>query len=176
MCNVSKEEANESRKRLLAWANSAKIPSSGSLGQWIYHRSEMNSYVQEVPSYTKSLTENARQENWKTPSEFPLCPANRVENTMEDYYSNLKIGEIFSKNEYSKSIIEEFAISEDKRNIWIKCINSDESIVKPWTLAQVSMEEDIFIHKNLGSFMHEDGAMKQFTLVQGEKMDWWNHI
>lgn len=114
MCTVSKEEANACRDNLLAWAKSHKVPSGGTLGERIYDRSELNSYVEEVSLYTESLTENAKQENWKTPSEFPLCPADDINSTIENYNTNLKIGEIFSRNQYSNSIIEDFAISNDK--------------------------------------------------------------
>lgn len=38
MCTVSKQEAQVSLERLLAWAKSDKSPSGGSLGEWIYSR------------------------------------------------------------------------------------------------------------------------------------------
>lgn len=41
--------------------------------------------------------------------------------------------------------------------------------MKPWTLAQVTLENKIFIHKNLGSFFLEDGAEQIFIFAQGKK-------
>jgi hypothetical protein len=36
-------------------------------------------------------------------------------------------------------------------------------------LAQVTYENDLFIHTNLGSFFEKDGAKKHFMLAQGLK-------
>lgn len=49
------------------------------------------------------------------------------------------------------------------------CKNSDDTAIKPWLLAQVTYEDNLFIHKNLGSFFEKIGAEKQFTLVQGHE-------
>ena len=168
MSTVSKEEARVSKERLLAWAKSNALPSGGSLGEWVYNRNVQKQYVEEVPEYTKSLTSNAVQKDWKTPSEFPLCPEEN--HSIETYEANLKNGAVFSRNQYSSSIIEDFATSKDKNTLWVMSRNSDENAVKPWSLAQITYENESYVHKNLGSFFKRDGAEKQFTLAQG--LEW----
>lgn len=170
MCTVNKEEAQTSKEKLLAWAGSDKLPSGGSLGEWIYNRSLQKQYVEEAPEFTTSLSPNAVQKDWKTPSEFPLCPQESINNFIEAYALNLKIAEIFSHNQYTNSVISDFAISKDKNVLWIMCKSSDDKAIKPWSLAQVTYENELFVHKNLGSFFKKDGAEKQFILVQG--LEW----
>lgn len=169
MCTVSKQDAIKSRERLLAWAASDNKLSGGTLGEWIYYRNQESHDIKKAPKYTESLTDNAKQENWKTPTEFPLCPKKENFSSIEKYSANLVQGYVFSKNQYSEQIIEDFAISTDKEVLWIKCISSDENAMKRWTLAQVKVINGIFIHENLGSFFKEDGARKEFILKQGKK-------
>ena len=170
MTFVSKEEAQTCKENLLAWAKSDKLTSGGSLGEWIYNRNVQKQFVDESPEFTTSLTSNAKQKDWKTPTEFPLCPMNSTNDYIVSYKENLKIGEIFSRNQYSTFIIENFAISKDKNTLWVMCKNNDDEAVKPWSLAQVSYENEYFIHENLGSFFEKIGAEKQFTIAQG--LEW----
>lgn len=50
------------------------------------------------------------------------------------------------------------------------CKNSDDNAIKPWSLAQITYENGLFVHENLGSFFKKEGAEKRFTLVQG--LEW----
>lgn len=170
MCTVSLQEAQTSKERLLAWAKSDKHPAGGSLGAWILNRSIPQSEFEDVKEFTISLTPNAIQLNWKTPSEFDCCPQGISNNSITDYFSNLKTEKIFSQNQYSKSIIEDFAISKDKNTLWVMCRSSDNNALKPYSLAEVTIENNYFVHNNLGSFFKKDGAEKQFTLAQG--LEW----
>lgn len=170
MCTVNIQEAQASKERLLAWAKSDKSLQGGTLGEWIYNRNLPKVQVEEVPEFTNSLTQNAKQKNWKTPTEFPCCPKEIGRNPIISYVANLKKGNIFSQNLYSKSIIENFAISKDEKVLWIMCRNSDDSAMKPFSLAEITYENDVFIHNSLGSFFKKDGAEKQFTIAQG--LEW----
>ncbi|MCZ2101297.1 MAG: HNH endonuclease [Chitinophagales bacterium] len=170
MCTVSIEEAQASKERLLAWAESDKLPSGGSLGDWIYNRSLPKTYIEEIPEFTTSLTQNAVQKNWKTPSEFPCCPQGINNNPITAYVTNLKAEKIFSQNQYSNSIIEDFAISDDKNTFWVMCRNSADNAIKPYSLAEVTFENNLFVHNSLGSFFKKDGVEKQFILAQG--LEW----
>ncbi len=168
MCTVSIQEAQISRDRLLAWTKSDKLLSGISLDQWIFNR---NAYaLDENPEFTSSDTYNAIQKNWKTPSEFPCCPKDKIDNPIESYTANLKIGEVFSLNKYSHHIISDYATSKDGKSLLIMCKSSDVGAIKPWTLAQVTYEDNSFVHTNLGSFFQEIGAQKEFTLAQG--LEW----
>lgn len=175
MCAVSIHEAQASKERLMAWAKSGKPLKGGSLGEWIYNRSVTNQfpdYVEEELEFINSLTPNAVQKarNWKTPSEFPCCPQQNPNKAMASYTANLKVGDVFSRNQYTKSIIESFAISKDENTLWIMCKSGDEDPIKPYSVAEVTYQNDVFVHKSLGTFFEKVGAEKQFTLVQG--LEW----
>ncbi|MGC4234670.1 MAG: HNH endonuclease signature motif containing protein [Niabella sp.] len=170
MCAVSIQEAQVSKERLLAWAESDKRPSGGSLGEWIYNRSSPKVYFEETPEFKTSLTSNAVQKNWKTPSEFPCCPQDINNNPITTYFTELKTEKVFSQNQYSNSIIEDFAISDDNSTLWVICRNSDNSAIKPYSLTKVTLENNLFVHNSLGSFFQKVGAQKQFTLEQG--LEW----
>ena len=175
MCTVSKEEAEASRERLLTWAKSDKPLQGGSLGEWIYSRSvpsQFVDYVEEELDFINSLTPNAVQKarNWKTPSEFPCCPQKNTHTPIADYTANLNMGDIFSRNQYTSSVIESFTISSDENTLWIMCKSGDENPIKPYSLAEVTFQNDVFVHASLGTFFEKGGAEKQFTLVQG--LEW----
>lgn len=172
MCTVSVQEAQESKARLLAWAKSDKPLQGGSLGQWIYSRGISNQtadYVEVEPEFINSLTPNAVQiaRNWKTPSEFPCCPHTNTNKPITDYAANLKAGDVFAKNQYTSSIVERFAVSNDNNILWIMCKSGDENPIKPYSLAEVTFQNNVFVHNSLGTFFEKDGVEKQFTLAQG---------
>lgn len=173
MRTVTPEEARLSWERLNNWAKKEINNTSskgGSLSEWIYNQSFSNQHVEEAPEFTTSPTPNATQKNWKTPSEFPCCPQENIINPIATYATILKIGETFSRNQYSSYIIEDFATSKNENTLWVMCKNSENSAMKPWSLAQVTYENDFFVHTSLGSFFKKDGAEKQFTLAQG--LEW----
>ncbi len=175
MCAVSVQEAQASKERLLAWAKSDKPLQGGSLGEWIYNRgvsSQFTNYVEEELEFINSLTSNAIQKarNGKTPSEFPCCPQENTHNPIADYTANLNVGNVFSRNQYTSSIIECFAISKDENTLWIMCKSGDENSIKPYSLAEITYQNDVFVHNSRGTFFEKDGAEKQFTLAQG--LEW----
>src|SRR5690606_13630345 len=116
-----------------------------------------------------SLTPNAVQKvrNWKTPSEFPYCPQENISNPIAEYMANLNIGDVFSRNQYRSSIIKYFTISKDENKLWIMCKSDEENPIKPYSLAEVTYQNNVFVHNSLGTFFEKDGAEKQFMLIQG---------
>lgn len=175
MTTVSQEEAQLSKERLLAWAESDKPSNGGSLGEWIFKRSVPNQFEEhfdEIIEFINSLTPNAVQKvsNWKTPSEFPCCPTEITNKPITDYSENLKVGDIFSRNQYTNSIIEHFAISNDKDKLWIMCKSGEENPIKPYSLAEITFQNNVFVHTSLGTFFEKQGAEKQFTILQG--LEW----
>jgi len=170
MCTVNIQEAQASKERLLTWAESDKPLQGGTLGEWIYNRSLPKVQIEEVPEFTNSLTQNAKQKNWKTPTEFPCCPQENTDNPIITYAANLNEGDVFSRNQYTSSIIELIAISHDNQTLWIMCKSGDENPIKPYSLAEITYQNDVFVHNSLGTFFQKDGVEKQFTLVQG--LEW----
>jgi hypothetical protein len=164
MRSVTSQEAKSSWERLSQWANKKgnnPNPTKEPLGEWIYTPFNENNIV----SYVESLTPNAKQVDWKTPTAFPLCPEKSSNNPIASYYEKLKVGYIFSQYKHISSIIEEFAISKDEKTLWVININSDG--IKRYSLAEVTYVNDFYIHKSLGSYFKKDGAEKQFILAQG---------
>ncbi|SCZ00030.1 HNH endonuclease signature motif containing protein [Flavobacterium caeni] len=182
MATVSAEEAQISKERLLAWAKNDKPSQGGSLGDWIYNRSVSNQFANKYEEETDSVEEefkvidslspNAVQKvkNWKTPTEFPCCPQEIKDNSISTYAINLNIGGVFSRNQYTSSIIENFAISNDKNTLWIMCKSGDENPIKPYSLAEITYQNYVFVHNSLGTFFEKIGVEKQFTLLQG--LEW----
>lgn len=172
MCAVSREEAQTSKERLLTWAESDKPLQGGSLGEWIFNRgvsSQVVDIIEEESEFINSLTPNAVQKvrNWKTPSEFPCCPQESTSNPIAGYAANLEVVNVFSRNQYTSSIIERFAISKDENTLWIMCESGDEYPIKPYSLAEVTNQNNVFVHNSLRTFFEKGGAEKQFKLVQG---------
>lgn len=171
MRTVSKAESENTRKNLLKWAKEGKVPAGGQLGEWIYQNLDSHTDSGDKEDMlSESLTRNAIQKNWKTPSLFPCCPLTITTNPLSTYLANLKTGAIFSQNKYITSIVQAFALSSDQTRLCVMCQNSDLNALKPYSLAQVSFENDLYVHSNLGSFFEKDGAEKYFTLAQG--LEW----
>jgi HNH endonuclease len=169
MRSVTKKEAEESHKRLLDWAKSGGMPSGGTLGEWLYRsRSEQHVEEPEPDDLTESRTPGAIQKNWKTPSEFPLCPSDIVGNALDEYRERLKKGEVFSRNDFGESRVELAELSKDSETIVVLCRHPGG--VKDWALAQVSVEDQLFVHEALGTFFELQGATKQYTLARG--LEW----
>jgi hypothetical protein len=170
MCTVTKNEAQISKERLINWSKSEKTASGGSIGDWIFNRQIPNESVEEIPLITESLTSNAWQANWKTPSMFPLCPQGQMSFSLDEYANNLSTEAVFSENKYAKSIVEDFAFIDNNNALLILCRSSEPDAIKQHQLAKVTLENNCYIHSNLGSFFTKDGAQKEFTLAQG--LEW----
>lgn len=192
MRTVTKEEAQNTKARMEQWAKSDKKPTGkGTIGDWILQKADINesplaSYRfsmkqpkqnKQAPTYQPiidepqepirypSLTPNAIQVKWTTPTSFVCCPSSSEEPSLEKYAKNLQKNEVFGRNQYGDSFVHEFELSLDKSKLWI--ITKSDNI-KPWALARVEIEGDTYVHYSLGTFFHEDGAEKQFILAQGK--------
>lgn len=168
MRTVTKEESDNTRENLINWAKDGKIPTGGRLEEWIFsnlgHQKELQ--IEESP-LTKSLTPIAIQKNWKTPSEFPNCPATITDTSIRRYKRNLIIGGTFSINQYGKSNVVNSELSDDRKELFVL---SSSGNPKPFALAKVYMENEKFVHESLGTFFTLIGGHKQFNLALG--LDW----
>lgn len=174
---VSPEEAEICRNRLEEWAKTDGSTSGGKLGEWIFNERHSASefrtpFVKPIYQEDKksdlfsSKTQGAAQRNWRTPCEFPFCPSEPTEDPIATYAANLKVGEVFSRNDYGKSIILDFAIKDQSIIVMTK-FEQDEEPIKPWALAKITYEDGVYIHTSIGSFFEEIGARKYFTKEQG---------
>lgn len=114
-----------------------------------------------------SLTPSALQGNWRTPTEFLCCPQIVSETPLEDYFANLRVGKTYLKTQWGESIIEDFAISEDKKHLWV--LAKQEGEMKPWAITEIVIYENHFLHLSRHTFFSEVGGHKYFTLEQGKE-------
>lgn len=121
------------------------------------------------PELVMALTKRCAQRMWRVPSYFPCCPEEVGINPLEAYFQNLKVGAVFSKNDvYPESAILEFVKIKDDSSILVMCEKKEG--LKPWSLAEITFENDLFVHTSLHSFFGKDGADKVFCLKQG--LEW----
>ena len=181
MRTVSVEEAKHTLENLTKWAINKPKPQGNGIGEWVFQEKHYTYYDKnfittdsfdekfiEINEEYPSLTTNVIQINWKTPTIFPLCPNTITDNPLEKYFENLKVNEVFSKNEYNYSRVFDFALSAEKDKLFIICEYA-EYAVKPWTLTEVYHKEGIYYHKSKGSFFDEEGARKYFTIAIGRE-------
>ena len=188
MRTVSESEAAKCKKNLEKWskedADFVSTSQGNGIGEWIFKDLQSvsarhdwtqmstqmpSAYEQQkdrtLPSMVESLTSNAMQEDWKTPTEFPLCPTDSL--SLEAYYSSLEKGKVFSNNTYGTNSIIEFAISDDRQRLCIATHNPEG--FKQWYITYVYILNNKYIHKNGGSFFEENGALKTITLFLGKE-------
>lgn len=174
MGTVTAEEAKASLDRLLKWANSDE--DSEPLSNWILEhrfREKLRTVndSKDKSEITESLTPTAVQRKWRTPCEFPCCPGQISENPIGKYGAQLSTGALFCTNDLYSSIVLETAISKDLQAIFIVSESTEgKSAIKPWALAKITVENNLFVHESLGSYFTKIGAEKQFNLAQG--LEW----
>lgn len=118
---------------------------------------------------TESLTYLAVQRNWRTPSEFPLCPDEITDYPLFDYINRIVLGSVFSRNKYGVSNVEAFNISRDGSCISIICCVMNG--IKDWAVAKVTYEDGKFVHESRGSYFEHIGAVKEHCKLIGEPCD-----
>lgn len=116
-----------------------------------------------------SLTPNALQGNWRTPTEFLCCPAQITATPLEDYFANLKKDSVFAKTQWGESVILDYAISVDKRHLWV--LAEQKGDIKPWKVTEIVMYENCFLHLSRHTYFSETGGHKYFVLEQGKEWD-----
>lgn len=175
MCTVSRNEAQISLERMLAWAKSDKHHNGGSLGEWIFNRTNLRKQqddsLTEKPEIIKSKTLNAAQQNWRISSEFPCCPYEYSKEPILAYAEKLKPGLVFCHNDVYTSLVSKCAMSEDRQSLYVITESTEgKDAVKPWALAKITYENSLFMHTSINSFFTKEGAEKQFCLARG--LDW----
>lgn len=163
MRTVSKEEAAESRRRLLSWAASTEAPRGGRVGEWVYRPQAPATFVPETTD-KPSATPNAVQRRWKVVCEFPACPASPSTTSLVEYEHALAPGSVFSRNDFGESLVE---LVGRKDGLLAVLARMPASSVKDWSLAQVTIENGLFVHESHGTFFSRDGALNAFNELLG---------
>ena len=165
MRTVTKDEAEYSRKRMLAWAASDKPSGGGSLGDWVFGRGTPLA-DEPLPDLVPSKTPDAVQRNWQVPAEFPLCPDSKDEAPLATYFAKLNEEAVAVISPWGETKVDKAAISDGGTAIFILGAHDEDSI-KPWSLSRVTFENGQFVHESCGTFFTHEGAEKEFTLIQG---------
>lgn len=181
MRTVSEAEAAHCMANLARWSAEDKerdnnMLGSG-LGEWIFDAPRRQ--LKEVETYTRnsvpvphpkhdndfyeSITTNAIQIDWKTPTEFLLCPQETI--SIEDYAGNLSKGAVFCSNQYGRQEVIDYALTG--KGLIIETHSLGERI-KPWSVVLVNVTDGKYAHKSEGTFFEERGAKEKFTLLQGK--------
>lgn len=174
MCTVSVDEAKLSLERMLAWAKSDAIPTGGSLREWIFNRTALPHPKIELsskePEQIRAMNINAAQRNWRIPSDFPCCPEQFALEPIKAYAERLQPGLVFCRNESYTAVVFKCAISPDGQSIFVISESGTSPAIKPWSLAQITFENGLFVHTSLHTFFTQEGAEKQFCVKQG--LEW----
>ncbi|MBQ3689984.1 MAG: HNH endonuclease [Bacteroidales bacterium] len=117
------------------------------------------------PQIYNSLTNNAIQIDWKTPTEFVLCP--KMTLSLQEYYNNLSKGIVFGKNTYGESIIADFAMFKDEEAIGVVTRSNN---VKRTACCKIYISGDKFAHENYSSYFDEKGGERFLIWAQG--LEW----
>ena len=165
MRTVTPDEAEYSRKRLFAWAQSERPSNGGTLGDLIFGP-RVGQEKDGVETLVESKTPGAVQRNWRVPAEFPLSPQSGHEKPLEAYFDSLEVDTIFAVSRFGQTKVVKAALSSESTALFILGTFGEEAI-KPWSLAKVTYESSSFVHESCGTFFAPEGAEKQFTLIQG---------
>ena len=182
---VTEDEAKTCLENVQKWSKEkSKAPEtvSNGTGEWIYQEKNRDGgktsailgmyqkpeiTIKMESSIIDSLTPNAKQQDWKTPTEFPCCPQKIDGDPIKCYYNKLEKDKVFSTNRFGDSTIEKYAIIGEEAII---VVTSIPSFIKPFALSKITYENGYYLHTSLGTFMTEEGVEKQFTLAQG--LEW----
>lgn len=126
------------------------------------------SVEKEYDGTTESLTPSARQRCWFTPTEFPFCPENVTENGLQVYLNNLKVGEVFSRNEkYDPSYVADMGMGKDNKVLFVLTTNPQKD--DSWAIAGITIENNKFVHENEGARGGYDLTTKVFKSLIGQE-------
>lgn len=161
----------------VAFKPSSRPRYSGPYKTWEEHKAaieESNMIWQEQQYGLKdSLTPGAKQLDWKTPTEFLLCPGENDDRTLQAYLSNLVRGKTFTRTKYGDGgAVLDCGYNEKDDALYVLTHRSEVegmAVIKPWALCKITFQDGNFIHENQGSFFQEDGGQKYFTLAMGRE-------
>ena len=171
MRTVTKEEAQQCKKRLLGWAKKGQVRKGGKLGEWLFKQSPKPPVVEisgPAPRDTPSQTASAIQRQWRTPTTFPQCPTTVSAEALKAYLDRLPKGALFSRSAHGDSLVEEAAIGAYGI---LSIVCRIPKGVKDWTHARVFVEGDAFCHEAGGTFFTLQGAMNAHCKAIGAPFD-----
>jgi hypothetical protein len=184
MRTVTPEEAKNCRVRMSAWANSNKKPKRST--HVINHK---NSFGERVfkplqkwevglgrePGLELALTPWCAQYMWRASAYYPCCPQESGTDPLNDYFQNLKAGDVLAYSEHEDIFPElsvlESKILKEKSSIVVMSKRADSK----WLIVGIELDERSkhFIHFGLGLYSIKDEANKAFG-AKNELTDFWS--
>ncbi|HAU2341016.1 TPA: hypothetical protein JBK96_16285 [Legionella pneumophila] len=125
----------------------------------------------KMPDFNRiemAFTKHCMQSGWSSKYNFPCCPKEIEENSLETYFNNLKVGSVFAFNDHSPNlIILKVAQGENNSSILVMCEREGtlcewEGFL-PWGIIEITFENKLFVHSNLGSYFEKNDADKHFA-------------
>ena len=165
---------DEEERTIRAWNDGQLLPPQKT---WAQQKAEIEAENQrqyeQNHGLKDSLTSGAKQLNWTTPTEYLLCPNGEQERTLDAYMTNLEKGSLFSRSKYGDGgVVIDCGYNPTDEALYVltyKAEDEESPVGKPWALCKITLQDGYFIHENCGSFFHEDGGHKYFTLAMGQK-------
>src|SRR5262245_12910020 len=117
MRTVTPAEAEYSRKRLLAWAQSDSPSNGGTLGDWIFG-ARLDPEAEEE-AYVESKTSGAVQRNWRVPAEFPLPPRPGQEKPLDAYLDRLDEFAVFAVSRFGQTKVVKAALGSESTALFV---------------------------------------------------------
>lgn len=172
MRTVTREEANNCKARMGFWASSGtkKMKSDYTIKRRNTFGSRAFKPLQKwevgldgKPGLDLALTPWCAQYMWRAPAYFPCCPQELGDDPINDYFQNLKSGEVFSYSDDEefcpKHTIIKSVIIKNKESIVVMCARADGK----WSVIGIDQSKRHFIHYPLGTFANKSDAEKAFS-------------
>lgn len=184
MRTVTPEEAKNCMVRMSVWANSNNKPKrstdavnrKSSFGERAYKPlQKWEVGLAGEPGLELALTPWCAQYMWGAPAYFPCCPQDLGADPLDDYFQNLKAGELLAYSEqddiFTKLSVLECKILKEKSSIVVLSERADSK----WLVVGIELDERSkhFIHFGLGLYLSKGEADEAFH-AKNELTDFWS--
>lgn len=183
---VTKEEAKNCLEHWEKWQpHPERQTKSKGIGEWIFKKPTYKDTGLIVESSTIDLDTSCSNDslyqyekvpdlelapnvalgpNWKTPTNFPLCPSDGLD--LNIYLQNLTKDSIFSTNKYGSSIVLEAGINNDELIVATAMKDND---VKSYGVVRIFIDKDKYVHDCIRTCFSDIGCEKYYTLAMGQE-------
>ncbi|MHA3320896.1 hypothetical protein ACX1FC_06565 [Legionella pneumophila] len=128
----------------------------------------------KMPDFNRtemSFTKNCIQTMWNAKYYFPCCPQEIEKNSLEAYFKRLKIGMLFAFNDDSPNLIIVEVVKKDS-SLLVMCeregILCEREGFHPWVIIEITFENTLFVHSNLGSYFEKEDAAENFAFCNAK--------